>query len=113
MWPSLANSTILRLESPGYGGNSDWHKRIYGYDMRVVIEEGTFLEDKEKLGYSAEELDKILGSVIEDIANKPEEFHSIGLNSGMATTGGDSALYIWFTFDGDCVHLLRIWECPS
>jgi hypothetical protein len=81
--------------------------------MRVVIEEDTFLEDKKKLRYSAEELDEILGSVIEDIAKKPKEFLSLGPGFGMARTGGGPALYIWFTFDGDCVHLLRIWECPS
>jgi hypothetical protein len=46
--------------------------------MRVVIEENSFREDKEKLRYSAEELDEILRGVIEDIAKKPEEHFSLG-----------------------------------
>jgi hypothetical protein len=81
--------------------------------MRVVIEDETFLEDKKKLGYSVGKLDEILSSVIEDIAKKPDEFLSLGPGFGLVRTRGEPALYIWFTFDGDCVHLLRIWECPS
>ncbi len=44
--------------------------------MRVIIEEDSFRENKEKLRYSAEELDEILRSVIERLAKKPEEHFS-------------------------------------
>jgi hypothetical protein len=81
------------------------------FKMRVVIEEDSFHEDKEKLRYSAEELDEILRAVIEDIAKRPEEHFSLGPNFGMERIGsGEPALYIWFTFDADSVHLILIKE---
>jgi hypothetical protein len=81
------------------------------FRMRVVIEEDSFRHDKEKLRYSSEELDEILRSVIEDIARKPEEHFSLGPNFGMERIArGEPALYIWFTFDADSVHLILIKE---
>jgi len=81
--------------------------------MLEVIEEDSFREDKEKLRYSAEELDEVLRSFIEDVAKKPEEFRSFGPGFGIERIGSDPTLDIWFTFDAESVHLLRIWESPS
>jgi len=81
--------------------------------MREVMEEVSFREDKERLRYSVEELDEILLNFIEDIAKKPVKNSSLGPGFGMERIGCDPALDVWFTFDGDSVHLLRIWECPS
>lgn len=52
------------------------------FRMRVVIEEDSFRQDKEKLRYSAEELDETLRGIIEDIARKPKEDSASGRVSG-------------------------------
>src|SRR6266852_1916587 len=78
--------------------------------MRVVIEEDSFCEDKEKQRYSAKEFDEILRNFIDDIAKKPEEHFSLGPGFGMVRIDADAPLYIWFTFDADCVRLHLIKE---
>jgi hypothetical protein len=80
------------------------------FRMRVVIEEDSFREDKEKLRYSPEQLDEMLGNVVADIARRPAEHFSLGLNWGMARIDADPPLYIEFTFDAECVHLHLIKE---
>ena len=79
------------------------------FRMRTVIEEDSFRQDKEKLRYSPEQLDEMLSGVIEDLAKKPEDHHSLGPGFGMVRIDADAPLYIWFTFDADCVrlHLIR------
>jgi hypothetical protein len=76
------------------------------FRMRVVIEEDSFRVDKEKLRYSAEELDEILRSVIEDLAKKPEEYSYFGVER----IDVEPPLYVLFTFDADCVRLHLIKE---
>jgi hypothetical protein len=80
------------------------------FRMRVVIEEDSFRDDKERLRYSAEELDKILRSFIEDIAKKPEEYFSLGPGFGMERIDAKPPLYVWFTFDADSVRLHLVKE---
>jgi hypothetical protein len=80
------------------------------FRMRVVVEEDSFREDKERLRYSPEQLDEMLSSVIEDIAKRPEEYFSLGPNWGLEKINADPPLYIEFTFDADCVRLHLIKE---
>jgi hypothetical protein len=80
------------------------------FRMRVVIEEDSFREDKEKLRYSPEKLDEMLHSVIEKIAQKPADDWSLGPGFSMVKIGAEPPLYIWYTFDADCVRLHLIKE---
>jgi hypothetical protein len=80
------------------------------FRMRVVIEEDSFREDKERLRYSPEQLDEMLSSVIADIARRPEEHFSLGPNWGLERIDADPPLYIEFTFDADCVRLHLVVE---
>jgi hypothetical protein len=73
--------------------------------MRVVVEEDSFRADKEKLRYSPEQLDEMLRSVINDLAKKPDDHHNLGPGFGMVRIDAEPPLYIWFTFDADCVRL--------
>jgi len=83
------------------------------FRMRVVIEEDSFRQDKERLRYSPEQLDEMLSSVIEDIAKRPEEHFSLGPSWRMVRIDVEPPLYIWFTFDADCVRLHLIKEDRS
>jgi hypothetical protein len=80
------------------------------FRMRVVVEEESFRLDKEKLRYSAEQLDEMLSRVIEDIAMRPAEYFSLVPNWGLERIDVDPPLYIEFTFDADCVRLHLIKE---
>jgi hypothetical protein len=78
--------------------------------MREVVEEDSFRKDKEKLRYSAQELDEILRTVTEDLAKKPEDYHSLGPGFGMVRVNVEPPLYIFYEFDADCVRLHLIKE---
>lgn len=80
------------------------------FRMRVVVEEDSFRMDKEKLRYSPEQLDEMLSSVIADIATRPEEHFSLGPNWQMERIDAEPPLYIWYTFDADCIRLHLIKE---
>jgi hypothetical protein len=79
------------------------------FRMRVVIEEDSFREDKEKLRYSPKQLDEILSSDIEKIAQKPMDW-ALGPGFSVVRIGAEPPLYIWYTFDADCVRLHLIKE---
>ena len=80
------------------------------FRMRDVIEEDSFSEDKEKLRYSPEQLDEMLRGVINDLAKKPEDHPSLVAGFGAVRIDAEPPLYIWYSFDNDCVRLRLIKE---
>ena len=80
------------------------------FRMRVVIEVDSFREDKEKLRYSPEQLDEMLSSVIEKIAQKTGDDWTLGPGFSVVRIDAEPPLYILFTFDADCVRLRLIKE---
>jgi hypothetical protein len=80
------------------------------FRMRVVIEEDSFREDKERLRYSPEQLDEMLSGVTARLAKKPEEDVILGPGFGMVRIDAEPPLYVWYTFDAECVRLHLIKE---
>jgi hypothetical protein len=87
------------------------------FKARQIIEEDQFREEKIRISRSVKRLDDILLGITWVLARKPESFEQVGtLDLYLAKTDavppGVPALYIWFWFDDDAVHLLSIEHAP-
>jgi hypothetical protein len=88
------------------------------FKARQIIEEDQFQEEKIRISRSIKRLDEILLGVLWVMARKPDSFERVG-NLGLYLAKTDAvppsipALYIWFWFNDEEVHLLSIELAPK
>ena len=88
------------------------------FKARQIIEESEFKDEKIRMSRSVKRLDEILLGITWVLARKPESFDKVtGLDLYLAKTEAIPpdipALYIWFWFDDNEVHLLSIERAPK
>ena len=88
------------------------------FRARQIIEESEFKEEKIRISRSVKRLVEILFGITWALARKPESFDKVaGLDLYLAKTDSIPpdipALYIWFWFDDNEVHLLSIEHAPK
>jgi hypothetical protein len=85
-------------------------------DLREVVEQPRFRDEKKKLKPSAKRLDEVLDGVIWTLARSPESYANIpGTKLYLAKTesaDGVTGLFIWFTFNDNQVFLESIEPAP-
>ena len=87
------------------------------FNAREIVEEESFVIEKQRISRSAKRLDEILFGITWVLSRKPESFPQVtGLDLYLAKTDpvpGLPSVNVWFTFDERKVYLLFIELAPA